>query len=133
MMITAKKSLLVAKTGTTEQVVFVLPDLVATELQQILLEDLESDAAATALLMLSPDTLQWREARKMLIDFSLVGEKSLLTILTEVVAPDTPFTLEEYALATWTSSVLAVLTSLQAQGLAQPAILAAPELQALFN
>lgn len=92
-----------------------------------------SDEAITNLLMLAPDTMDWKEASKTLVYFCLAGEKSLADILKDATAPDSPYTAEEAALCYWTKSILDVIAALKKKGLDNKAIAVAPEITALFN
>lgn len=91
------------------------------------------DEAVTALFMMAPDDSVWGPTRNTLIYLSLAGERSLLDLLGEVTAEDSPFTTEEYALCFWAQTVLDTLSNLKARGLTTEEIMAAPELRALFN
>ena len=83
--------------------------------------------------MMAPDDAIWGPTRNTLIYLSLAGERSLLDLLTEVTAEDSPFTTEEYALCFWAQAVLDTLSNLKARGLTNEEIIASPDLRALFN
>lgn len=128
--------------ATQHEVDFFLPSFDSVVLTKMLEENINGtewkfetggDEAVTALFMMAPDDAVWGPTRNTLIYLSLAGERSLLDLLTEVTAEDSPFTPEEYAMCFWAQTVLDTLSNLKARGLTTEQIIAAPELRALFN
>lgn len=91
------------------------------------------DEAITALFMMLPDQAPWSATRNTLIYLSLAGERSLLEVLEDATAPDSPYTVEEYAICIWAKKVLSTLSALKTKNLTDEDILQATELRALFN
>ena len=125
-----------------EGAIFYLPSFDAIILNRLLTENISGtewnfatggDEAVTSLFMMAPDDSVWGPTRNTLIYLSLAGERSLVDLLEEVTAEDTPFTAEEYALCFWAQTVLDTLSTLKAKGLSNDEIVASPDLRALFN
>ncbi|MDD3396387.1 MAG: hypothetical protein PHQ45_04105 [Acidaminococcaceae bacterium] len=136
------KAIIVSREGKDAATTFILPQLDKKELLSMLQNKLEgndwqktmhADDAITALITMAPDDGEWKEAGKTLVYFSLAGEKTLVEILGEVVAEDSPFTLEEVAICHWTTKVLDTMMSLRQAGMHDDAIVASAELGNYFN
>ncbi|NLH45185.1 MAG: hypothetical protein GX451_03540 [Acholeplasmataceae bacterium] len=128
--------------ATRKGVELFLPLFDAVVLNKLLTENISGtewkyesggDEAVTALFMMAPDDAIWGPTRNTLIYLSLAGERSLLDLLYEVTAEDSPFTTEEYALCFWAQAVLDTLSNLKARGLTNEEIIASQDLRALFN
>lgn len=125
------------------EISFCLPAYDATVLGKILSDDLPGsewaqetggDEAVTALFMMAPDDPPiWGQTRNTLIYLSLAGERSLLEVLSEATATDSPFTPEEFALCFWAQNVLDTIITLKNSGLSNSEILTAAELKTFFN
>jgi hypothetical protein len=135
-----KKALVVS--AKNEKVVFPYPPMNKEEVTKLLEDKIvekefdpkaASDEAITNLLMLAPDSMDWKEASKTLVYFCLAGEKTLADILKDATAPDSPYTAEEAALCHWTQSILETIATLKKQGLANAAIADSAEIKKFFN